>query len=396
MIALYFTMLAAVGQVQSSDLETALAVLDVVETKSISVDYQQEPLAFIIDDLGERVGVPIRGDWSSLERLGIAPETRVSLRFASTRAATVLASLTLSLGDELERPVLESHAGQMMLTRVAALGVMRLTTVYDVRDLLADDALVKRLRAESPPIEPDSKETDTAADEPSRDQPQIPHDVPDDRPPGVPDMPVLDPDTTAIKPLTPAEKLLLLITDHVDPEAWMNFGGNRALISETNGVLVVSATPTTHRKIRDALRLLRAAQTTAITVDAVVIDLPRANWDALERRFGRDASALASSLLTDKEAVVLWRGTEPVAEGRTLEVESAGSDTTIQLVIEPTADRTTGTLNVRCEAATTHGKDRRSVATTLRLASDARAAAFELPAATPGTTMRFVVLTIRR
>ena len=33
-------------------------------------------------------------------------------------------------------------------------------------------------------------------------------------------------------PCTPGEELMLLITEHVDPDAWLEMGGSRALVTE--------------------------------------------------------------------------------------------------------------------------------------------------------------------
>ena len=54
----------------------------------------------------------------------------------------------MQLGDEFERPRFEVHAGQVVLTTIAATELMRLTDAYDVRDLIADRGTLDRLRAD--------------------------------------------------------------------------------------------------------------------------------------------------------------------------------------------------------------------------------------------------------
>src|SRR6185503_1582349 len=86
--------------------------------------------------------------------------------------------------------------------------------------------------------------------------------------PDMPDMPEASPPAA-----TAGEHLFQIITDHVDPDAWMNFGGDRAKVSEMDGILMVTAAPSVHRRFREALSTLRAAIDVNLAIDAAIVDV---------------------------------------------------------------------------------------------------------------------------
>lgn len=403
MLTLCRFILIALTQTPAPDLDQAMEVLESIEVKTLSIDYDREPLKNILDDLSKRTGTSVRADWVSLERLGVSPEDRVSLRFDVTRASTVPAALALSVGDDVERPIFECHAGQMVLTRVGATGPMRLTAVYDVRDLLADSSLLRRLHDEAPAIDVGDVAATTTTPgtvdgeevEGSPPPADIPPRLPNDNSGKAADSPE-GPDSNAIRTLSPGERLLLLITDHVDPEAWMNFGGNRALITELNGVIVVSATPTTHRRIRNALRSLRAITSTLVTIDAAIVELPRAVYEQLSRRYAGNVGSLASAFKTSTEAKVIWGANGPISIGEHLQTEVSNAAIAVSCSLRPELDRTTGVMRVTVDVATTQGDDRRRVSTVISLPGQERGISIELPFAGQSDDVRLLVLTVNR
>lgn len=370
----------------ASDLNDSIALLDRLDATILSVDYANQPIRAIVDDLNGRLPAQLWADWKALERIGVYGDRRISLRQSAASASTVLSALTLIIGDELEKPVYETHAGQVVLTTLAGSSPFKVTAVYDVRDLLSNEALLKRLRdevVEQPPPPSDNGGENAGKGEPG-DAREPGHAHADGSAPPVP------------RPLTPGEKLMLFITDHVDPDAWINFGGNRGLITELNGVLMVTATPTTHRRLRSAIRSLKAAIPTTITFEAAIIDVPRSKLQALTRQCGNDVAALAQSLLLDPEATRLWHTTDPVAINHPLSIESSGADQSVNLSLSPTFDPATGMLRVAIDASVVQGEDSRTVKTVAALGSDFPAASFELPSSKPVTMIRLVVLVAQR
>ena len=305
----------------SGELEQAIELLERLDTISLSVRYEGQVLKLVVDDLNQRIGVPIRADWEALRRLGIRPHNQVWFRLEQASASTVLAGLTLTQGDEFGRPVFESHAGQLVLTTVEATAAMRLVDVYDVRDLIADEPLVQQLRERSPigppaTTEEGSPSEDAAPEDPGGDDPRL----------EIPPVEELLSQTEAPPPPTPGEELLLLISDHVDPEAWINFGGSRALITELDGVVFVTAPPTTHRKFREALRYLRMANPASVTIEATIVDVPRDDFDRMVRRYDRGPSALVQAIQAASTGTVLWQARSIVAMDELLQVESGDGD----------------------------------------------------------------------
>lgn len=373
----------------SGELEQAIELLERLDTISLSVRYEGQVLKLVVDDLNQRIGVPIRADWEALRRLGIRPHNQVWFRLEQASASTVLAGLTLTQGDEFGRPVFESHAGQLVLTTVEATAAMRLVDVYDVRDLIADEPLVQQLRERSPigppaTTEEASPSEDAAPEDPGGDDPRL----------EIPPVEELLSQTEALPPPTPGEELLLLISDHVDPEAWINFGGSRALITERDGVVFVTAPPTTHRKFREALRYLRMANPASVTIEATIVDVPRDDFDHMVRRYDRGPSALVQAIQAASTGTVLWQARSIVAMDELLQVESGDGDVQVALDLRPGFDRDKGSLIMRIVVSTYHGSDHRRVQTTVAFPPGSVAAVIELPAPRASDEVRVLLLAL--
>lgn len=384
------------GPDDAGQLQAAIRQLDELDWVVLSVDYQDEPLERIMADLDQRMPVELRADWPALKRIGVRGHERVSFRLSNASAATVLAGLTLVLGDEFEHPIFEAHGGQIVLSTLAMTAAMQLVDVYDVRDLLADGRAVERLRAElplpAPPVSPeasperpaeDARETGPQREPDSGSAPQTQEAGEVERLLG---------DVPSTRLLSPGEELLRLISDHVDPEAWIQFGGSRAKISERNGVLMVTAPPTTHRRLREALRLLRLTIPSSISLDAAIVDLPAVRLTALGRRHQRGTAALAEAILAAAEATIRWRTVAVVSIGSVLEVESGWDDVVASLRLRPSFDVETGRLSLAVEASLRLDADHRRVSTTASFAHRRGGAVIELPPARPSDIRRLLVL----
>jgi hypothetical protein len=397
----------AVAAPQTSELDRAIEMLERLDSIPYTTEYRDERLDEVISDFNAHLPMPLRADWQSMERLGVSPDDRVTLRLNPTVASSVLAALVMTLGDEFERPVIEVHAGQIVLTTLQGTAAMRITATYDVRDLLANAPLMQQLRDELPSNEP------VAASQPASSGQAEPADpAPKAAPPEPPqrllgrnrpaENPMLQPpkldDSVGEMPapLTPGERLYMLISDHVDPEAWMNFGGDRARVSDANGVLMVTATPSVHRSFRDALAALRRANPTSITVDAKVVDLPRAVYEQLVRQNSTSSASLAAAIEHANSATLLWQTSAGVALNAHLDVDSSDADVHVHMAIAPTLNAEAGVLNIAVDASTQQGQDRRAVKTSVTIAGDQGAAVTELPPAKRSDTIRVLVLVPQR
>ena len=99
--------LAAAICVQNSpdEMADALALLDRLDSTIVSVDYRNEKLQVVLDDLTTRLPAPFRADWPSLERLGIDPDDRVTFAAPHASAAATLAGLMLTTDAKTPRPL---------------------------------------------------------------------------------------------------------------------------------------------------------------------------------------------------------------------------------------------------------------------------------------------------
>jgi len=404
----------------SGGLEQALALLDEMDAATISVDYQNERLVNIVRDLDERAAISLRADWDALSGIGVHQRDEVTLRFYGAGLSTVLAALALQLGDEFERPIVEVYAGQIVLTTLGATTAMCLTDVYDVRDLLLDAAVLRSLRNEAPPVSKEALSVPPAADEDAAAAEESSDEAPEDEggsgsdtksrdvddspdapaaagPPEFP-LPELAPPAGQAppRPLTAGEELMTLIAEHVDPEAWLEYGGSRARIGERNGVVIVTAPATTHRKLRDVLRRLRRANPSGVTLEAAIVDLPREVFARLARRYELSSSALGRAIMLADDADLRWQATSVVALGDRLSAESEREGVAVKLALTPRFDRETGILRIEVEVRSSDGGDRRFVSTTVTIPLRQGGAAIELPGATAGPSVRLLVLIPRR
>jgi hypothetical protein len=357
----------------------SIAVLERLDATTTSVDFDREPLETVIEMLDGAGPAPVAADWTALETLFVGPDDEITLHLEDVAFSTVLAAVTLELGDDLERPLFEVHGGRVMLTTLDATAAMGVTDVYDVRDLVADERTFERLRAERTPVDaPEPPPGEVEADE------------------DAPTLPEVDVPTTASGPVSPTFALMELLTEHIDPEAWTTYGGNRATMSDRNGAVLVTAPPSIHRRLRDALTRLRRATSSAVNVDATIVDLPRAAFERLARRHDRGSAVLGRAVVGAADAVVLWQSTAGATAGRELSIESEAEGVGVELRLNPRLDPRTGILTVDLEAQTQAGADRRAVSTTVTIPGRRGAAVVELPAARSGATARFLVLLPRR
>ena len=399
----------ALAPPETGELNRAIEILERLDGIPLTAEYRNEKLEEVINDLNGHLPIPVRADWRSLERLGVHPDDQVTLRLNPTVASTVLAALVMTIGDEFERPVFEAHAGQMVLTSLQGSAPMRITATYDVRDLLANEELIQQLRDDftapdqQPATQPDSAHEPEAKPAPDAAPEPAPQNEPmgplsrRHGPGGNPNLPIphfdeQPPTPQQSRPLSPGEQLYMLITDHVDPEAWMNFGGDRARVSDANGVLMITATPSVHRSFRDALDALRRANPSTITIDAAIVDLPRSLYEQLVRQSPPNSAPLAAAIRTASASKILWQTTAGVALGAHLDTESSSEDANVRIALASAMDPKAGVLTLAVEASTKHGADQRRVKTSIALTGDQGAAVIELAPATRSDSVRLLLL----
>lgn len=386
MLLVTFVALDAGPDPAAAELERAIALLEALDTTAITIDADEETLESVLERIGEQI--PLQVDWQALDMIAVSRDDPVTLALERAPLATALASICLQSGDVFERPIFDVYHEQVVLTTHESSARMRLTDVYDIRDLLAGDDAIEAARATLPPR--------PVAEEPD-DEPAAPAGGGGAGAPALPAIPI--PSRENAPPprrLTPGEELMGLIVEHVDPDAWLAFGGTRATITEHDGALMVSAVPGTHRRLRDALRRLRRVHLSQVSLDVAIVDVPRPVFERLRRRHDLSSAALGRALLAAGDGVVRWRTATAAAIDRQLSLGSRAEGVEIEVRLVPRFERETALLTLDIEATTKAGADARAVATSVTIPFRNGGSVLELPAAEPAETVRLLVLIPRR
>ena len=377
----------------ADELDRCVELWERLDREVLTADYEAQPLEEVVEELSRQLAVPLRVDWEALDELALHGGSMATLRVEFAHATSALRALAQSLGKSHRRPLVEPFGDQIVLTSPAGAAAMRLTACYDIRDLLGDAVAIGQLKghheADKPPQNADQPPGDGSGHATERELP--PPDDDDERR----ELDDIVDDAAPPRPLTPGEKFAWLLTDHVDPDAWIEFGGNRASISERNGVLIISAPPSTHIRVRDALRRLRGVNGTSILLDAAIVDLPLDAFQLIARAHPSGSAAMAQAVLHGADARVLWRTTSVLAPGSPMSIESESEEIAVTLDLDASLDESGTNLLLNAQASSIHGADRRSVKTTATFIEKRGGAIIQLPAATTGQTVRMLVLLVR-
>jgi len=362
-----------------SDARTDLALLDALDDMMLSANYADVRLHELTADLSGRLGVPVLLDPDPLRTIGVREDARVTLHTGQIPASALLDSLMRELAAGLDRPVWEAHAGTVVLTSQKGTEALRSLVVYDVRDLVSDDGLMREIQASRPAIEAPALD-DEAAEEHTDDDTRA-------EKKGEGDIPEVE----SGHDVSRSRELLMIIMEHIDPDAWIDMGGSRATVTDHNGVVIVTACASLHRRIRSALTRLRAIQAHALRIGVYVIDLDRSAFEALGKSFPHEGS-LAVALLRHPQTLVRWQSQGTVAVGSALELHSASENSEVSVSVRATFDRPSGRLRADIRAMTAHGADKRSAETSVQFQLGESAAIIELAAAEPTETVRVVIV----
>jgi len=350
-------------------LDRALGDLEEVARTPVTLEARGLEAVEAVRRLAEQSPLPLIADWAALEEVGTWDDRPVSVDIRRGGLESALDALVAQLGDEYAPVTWEWHAGGLVITTVDASAAMGLTEVYDVHDLLAADETIRSIEAASPaprPSEPPAEAEETAGEA----------------------APIGDLDPFE---RTPAESLLHLIVQHVDPEAWIDFGGDRARVSTHGDLVIVTAPPRLHGRLQSALARLRATNPSMVDLEFAVVDLPADAWEVLERRHDRGTAALARAILRDESAAVLWRARRlPASLETPLRVEVANGP--IEIAVACTARQADdGSTELALDVRTAHGTDVRSVTTRVPAPRFRGSVIVELPSATPSDDLRLLV-----
>lgn len=210
--------------------------------------YDDNFLVDVVANISTRAGVDIDVDWNSLEDIGIDQETPVTLRLSSAKWLTVL-DRVLEKVSEPDLPA--SWSVQDGILTVASEDVLRQRTVlaiYDINDLLFevpyfDNApefdLSSVLQSGSGGGGGQSPFGGGGSGQDDRENRE-------DR----------------------IQQIIDLMQNSIDPNGWVDLGGNTGTIQELNGNLIITQTPRSHRAIAGLLDQLRQIRSLQINVEA--------------------------------------------------------------------------------------------------------------------------------
>lgn len=370
----------------SDEVDDCLALLERLDASLTTVNFRETPLAQVIDELSARFPAPLRVDWPALIRLGVHTDDRITLRLEEARLSTVLGGLILTLADEYERPAWDIANGQIIVTTLRATEAMRLTAAYDVRDLLAAGVLDQmRDFAHDDELIPGAIEGHDGEGDDTRDPSHA------DGEDGVPLV-----EHSPYRRLSPAEELAAMVLEHVDPEAWQEMGGSLARISNANGVLLVTAPPRTHHRFRDALQQLRRSFPTGVSVEAVLLRVPRNALERLNRRFDTGSISLARAVEQAEGVERLWSARVVTAFDESAAVRTEADNARFELDMLVRLSRETGMLQFHVNAVSQRVSEKLSYRGTIGMPTMNGAAVIELPSDARSETTAVLLLIPQR
>lgn len=230
-----------------AESEANRSVLATLRNTRMPVEFTDNAFEDVVAFIGSTTGIDIDVDWESLADIGVDPDSPVDLKLRSVQISVLLDRV---LGKVSDPTLPAGWSIQDGILTIASEEVLRLNTIletYDIRDLLFavpdfDNAPEFDLQSAVSAAgggggggqSPFSGGGGQAVDVPR-----------DER-------------VTAI---------VELIQANVDPDGWVDIGGDTSSITELNGNFIITTTPKNHRAIIGLLNKLRQQRAVQINVE---------------------------------------------------------------------------------------------------------------------------------
>ncbi|MFO0828951.1 MAG: hypothetical protein U0572_12490 [Phycisphaerales bacterium] len=325
-------------------LDRSLAALAAADRGRVTLDLKHTDAQTVVDRLNALGIVPVRVDWNALARIGFDPDDALDFSAKDVSLLDALAILAQSVGSETERAVIDAAPGQIVVTTDMSARALRGTAIYDVADIATDPTLLGEVDGGGVTIAPAAT-----------------HGVSDE---------------TLAERMT---RLVDLITDHIDTNSWTANGGERSAISAEAARLVVTATPSTHRKVRDLLLNLRRESPVAALVEVTLYEVPRAALDDMSRAAATDAAELARLIEHRDDARRGWSPRVVARLGEEAKLKSERTGETDSCFVVARHDRIGRVLSVTIELHVERGPNRAEFSGTLPFEGGRGAVATVLP-----------------
>jgi len=236
------------AQAAADSIEANNAVTRGELAERIEVTFEQQPLAAVLEFLGNQLELEVHAQRGDIEAAGLSLDAPVTLKFKRIRGEMLLELALRQVSSELTYVVRD---GIVIVGTRGALSDSQVVRVYNCRDLLA--AVAKATPSAPAP---------TA----SGVGPAVPGPNPVAAAPGGPVMPPGMGGMGGLGgffgelPKTPAGQLQQVIRATIAPESW-DVNGGAGTMEEFGGLLVVNQSEAVHERLEKLLQMLREATT---------------------------------------------------------------------------------------------------------------------------------------
>ncbi len=229
-----------------AESEADRAVLSALRETRLPVDLNENAFEDVIAFIGNTTRLDIDVDWESLADVGVDPDTPVTLRLREVPLETLLDRVVAKVSD----PTLPAGWSiQDGIITIASDEVLRRNTVleiYDIRDLLFvipqfENAPQFDLQSALQSSQGGGGQSPFQGGQQDDDVVEL-----EDR----------------------VQEIVDLIQANIDPDGWVDLGGNTSSVTQLNGNFVITTTSRNHRAIIGLLSKLRAVRALQINVEA--------------------------------------------------------------------------------------------------------------------------------
>ncbi len=221
--------------------------------------FEEQPFDQVMEFLGELTQVNISVDWTDIEDSGIERDAPVSLELSGLLFRVVLEEVLTQVGGDVRL----AYAFKDDLLRVATKDKLdrdKLVNIYDIRDLLVRVPRASRQNAFD--VTQGMGETGGQGGGGGgqgmfgQGQQNQQDDYDDEQQAGM-----------------PAEEIIDIIRQTVEPDSWRETGGGDASIRDLNGQLIIFNTSNAHRQVGNLLEQLRRFRAMQISVETRFLDV---------------------------------------------------------------------------------------------------------------------------
>ncbi len=316
------------------------AIMARLQDTIVDAGYQAVDFSKVVDDLRERYGLNIHVAWNAMEDSGVRRDDRVTVELRQVPLATVLEMVCQELGDDPEAISYGVRAGVVVIAPGAELRRARVTRPYDVTDLIESGYATRRF-ANTPvlSLELTGREfvggemiarTGSAAKAGGTGGGGGVFGDPGDE----------EPHPSRMERM---QEIVDLLTSTVDPDLWVDNGGDVASVRAFNGTLLIHHTVEGHRRVGSFFDLLRAGRPHSLDGEAIIARLrpgKAGEWRAAAgARYPRiDGARLPALLESLGEEGILFRAGTSAFNGERMWFSAVGQRSVLTTLIPIVGD----------------------------------------------------------